>query len=144
MKSSSLKTVTFFSLALMLFAGSISYVHADPGLRGGSYNNSNKERFVPCAKDPVNCGFPQVYQLIKTVIDFLLLEILSPVAIIAIVFAGFKYVTAQGNPGEIKKAHDIFYYVVVGMVIAFAAWLIVNTILTTLNTDHTYNFLSGS
>lgn len=130
---------TIFSLTAQT-----SYALEGPqGVLGASGNTGRN--FVPCEDRPETCGFSEVYALIKTIIDFLLLDILSPVAIIAILFAGFKYVSAQGNPGEIKKAHDIFYYVVIGMVVAFAAWLIVNTILTTLTgvPGSTYNFLSN-
>ncbi len=132
-----------FSLALIIFSLPVFFASAQQsrGYPHGTYVENS--RFVRC--EGAQCSFQDVYYLIKQVIDFLLIDLLSPVAIIAIMFAGLKYVTAQGNVAEIKKAHDIFYYVVIGMLIAFAAWLIVNTILTTLTggPGSDYNFLSN-
>jgi len=98
---------------------------------------------VLCAKgqngDPNECNFEKLYETISKIWRFLLIDIMVPVAIVALVFAGFKYVSAQGNPGEVKKAHDIFYYVVIGMLVAFSAWLVVYTILDSLKAE--VNFL---
>lgn len=99
---------------------------------------------ITCGKGEAggnDCNFQKFYDLIASIWTFLLKYVLAPVATIAILFAGFKYVMAQGNPGEIQKAHDIFYYTVVGMLIAFAAWLVVNAILSALGVDTAFNFL---
>ena len=41
------------------------------------------------------------------------------------------------NPGKRTEANEILRYVVIGLVLAFAAWLIVNTILELIvNTEH--------
>lgn len=51
------------------------------------------------------------------------------VAVVAFIFAGFKYLTAGGNEGQIKQAHTIFRNVALGLIIVLAAWLIVHTII---------------
>lgn len=115
------------------------FVYADGIPAAGSASN----KFIVCGENnPNDCTFGKIYTLIKNIIDFLLIDVMVPAAIISIMFAGFKYVMARGNPGEIKKAHDIFYYIVVGIVLALAAWLIVNTILIVLSGEGSqYNFL---
>ncbi|GIW68129.1 MAG: hypothetical protein KatS3mg099_077 [Candidatus Parcubacteria bacterium] len=54
-------------------------------------------------------------------------------AAIAFVYAGILYVVSPANPGKIQEAHKIFWTVLWGLVITLAAWIIVNTVLVTLN-----------
>lgn len=56
-----------------------------------------------------------------------------PIAILFIVWAGFKFVLAQGNPGEITKARQNFLNVVIGIGIFVGATLIANVIVNTLH-----------
>ena len=58
------------------------------------------------------------------------------------IWAGFLYLTAAGNEGQVKKAHELFWAVFIGIVIALAAWLLVNAVLTFfLGEDSIFNFL---
>lgn len=50
-----------------------------------------------------------------------LFSILLIVAVVFIVYAAFKFVTAGGNPGEIEQARHMVLYAVIGIVIAVAA-----------------------
>lgn len=82
---------------------------------------------VPCED---NCNACDLVALSQDIINFLVyLSIFA--ATIAIVWAGFLYVKAQGSPGEIQKAHKIFGTVIVGLIIVLAAWLFVNLLVTT-------------
>lgn len=47
-------------------------------------------------------------------------------------WAGWQYLTAQGNSGKAGAARQTFWNVGVGLVIILAAWLIVDTIMKTL------------
>ena len=47
-------------------------------------------------------------------------------------WAGWKLMTAGGNIGEIKKAKSVFSSVFIGLIIILAAWLIVDTLMSTL------------
>jgi hypothetical protein len=50
------------------------------------------------------------------------------VAVISFSYAGFLYLTSQGNPGQISKAHGIFKTTAIGFLIVLSAWLIVYAI----------------
>jgi hypothetical protein len=52
--------------------------------------------------------------------------------------AGFYYITAGGDEGKLKKAHEIFYYAFIGMVLALGAYVIVNTVLKILGVRPEY------
>lgn len=64
-------------------------------------------------------------------IKWLFPALLGTAAILAmfmIVIAGFQWVTAYGNPSKIEDARDRIFMAILGLILAFAAWLILNTI----------------
>jgi len=52
-------------------------------------------------------------------------------AMLAIVFIGFKFVLAQGKPEEIKEAKMWFFYVIIGLAILISSKVIVEIIQNT-------------
>lgn len=58
-----------------------------------------------------------------------LLPFVGTIAISAIVYAGFLYLTAASNEEQSGKAKKIIIWVVIGIVIIFSAYAIVNTLL---------------
>lgn len=93
-----------------------------------------------------NCGWNELILQIQKIISFLLFDLAIPLAAIVFTYAGFKFMTSGGNPGEITKAKGMFLNVLIGLAIALAAWLIINTILTTLLANPTstqYNLLKN-
>ena len=88
------------------------------------------------------CTFTDLVVLAQTVIKFLIFSLAAPIAAIMFAYAGFTYITNGGNELKIKQAHDIFLYVFWGLIIALAAWLMVNFVLTfLLGTGSAFNFL---
>jgi hypothetical protein len=55
-----------------------------------------------------------------------------PIAILFIVWVGFKFVIAQGDTGKLKEARRNFLNVVIGLSIFIGATLIANIIVNTL------------
>lgn len=50
-------------------------------------------------------------------------------AVIVIIFAGIMYVTSSGDAGRVAKAKNTLLYSVVGLIVAFLAFAIVNWVL---------------
>ena len=69
--------------------------------------------------------------LLKIVLQALLILGL-PVAVIFLVLAGFQYITAYGNQGQLTKAHDNLLWTVIGIAIFLGAWTIAQIIKATL------------
>lgn len=89
---------------------------------------------LPCTD---NCGFNDMIKLVQNIITFVL-YIAVPIAVGMFTYAGVLYLTASGKTGQIEKAHTIFLNVLIGFIIVFSAWLIVNTIANALlNQDPT-------
>jgi hypothetical protein len=53
-------------------------------------------------------------------------------SVVVIAWAGFKYLTSEGNPGKIKEANGMFLKVLQGIVIILIAWTLVKLITTAL------------
>ncbi len=60
------------------------------------------------------------------------ITLMIPVIVFFIILAGFKYVTAQGNPGRIEEATTTFTYAVIGGVLILAAVAIAEIIKNTV------------
>jgi len=56
-----------------------------------------------------------------------------PIAVLFIVYAGFKFVLARGNSGELQKARENLMYTLIGIAIFLGAWLLAMVIANTVN-----------
>jgi hypothetical protein len=61
------------------------------------------------------------------------ITLMIPIIVFFIILAGFKYVTAQGNPGQIEEATTTFTYAVIGGVLILAAVAIAEIIKNTVD-----------
>jgi hypothetical protein len=77
------------------------------------------------------CSLAKFIDLIQNIINFAI-TISAPLGAIAFAYAGWLYLSAGGSEDKIKKAHKIFGAVAIGIFFVFGAWLIVNTILSSL------------
>lgn len=82
-----------------------------------------------------NCTFTDLVELVNNVIEFLLFNIATPLIALILMYTGYLYLTAGGNSGQTEKVRHILFNAVIGYVVALAAWLIVKTILSSLNVD---------
>jgi hypothetical protein len=84
---------------------------------------------VPCGgTGEPTCNTCHVVALADNVIGFLV-QMLSVLAVIVMVYAGFKMVTSGGDEGAWSEGKKAFTNVVIGIIIVLAAWLIVDTLL---------------
>jgi len=84
---------------------------------------------VPCGgerSDP--CTTEHVSTFANGLINFLI-TMLGVIAVIVLVFVGFKMVMSRGNEAEWGKAKEMFGNVIIGIIIILAAWLIIDTLL---------------
>jgi len=84
------------------------------------------------------CHFGDIFETINNIIRGLIL-IAIPFAALLLSYAGYLYLTSAGDGGKVKKAHEIFKNVGVGLVIMLSAWLIINTILSALVKSEVYS-----
>lgn len=124
---------SLFFLVIFLFpaSGYAQYV--------GSDDPQEKDfQLVPCDGVDVPCDFNALMTLFNRVINFIF-YISIPLAAISFSYAGYLYLSAAGNTGQIEKAHKIFTTVLIGFIFIISAWLIVYTITHTLLSDEFLN-----
>lgn len=47
-----------------------------------------------------------------------------PLITIFVVYAGFKFIAARGNPGKIGEARENFMWVILGAILILSAWVL--------------------
>lgn len=87
---------------------------------------------VPCEN---TCDFNDILQLINNLITFLITTLFIPIIILLFMYAGFKYITAEGNPSKIANLKKMVWHIIVGMLLVLCSWLIVKTILSILSSN---------
>jgi hypothetical protein len=108
--------------AVVLFFSSFYSVLADTGAEnpsGGIQGLENPIRFSTLA------AFVQKILEIVTTIGI-------PIVAIFIIYSGFLFVKAQGNPDELKTAKSTFLWTVVGAAILLASWILAKAICETV------------
>jgi hypothetical protein len=73
-----------------------------------------------------------IEELVLTIINVILVFLL-PVIILYIMYAGYLFVTAQGNPGEISRARNALLTALIGGVIVLGARAILEVVKGTIN-----------
>jgi hypothetical protein len=78
-----------------------------------------------------DCNFCDVAKTIGNIITFLF-KLLTIIAVLVLVYAGFTLVTSAGNPSALEEAKGMFSNVIIGFVIIISAWLVVDTVMKAL------------
>ncbi len=74
---------------------------------------------------------PFVYTTVSDFISAVLRAVVylsMPIIALFIMYAGFKYILARGNPGAIDEAHKNFMYVIIGSLLILGAWVLATLI----------------
>ena len=117
----------FFSLTLVLGLVGIICMTAQPAYASGideARRGANRVRTGGSNSNSVN-------SLLATVTNVMLF-IAGAIAVIMIVVGGIKYVTSNGNSERINSAKNTIMYAVVGLVIAIAAYAVVDFVIDQL------------
>ena len=85
--------------------------------------------------NPFNCGGSDctIFTLLEKVINDILLPIGGVLAVLAFIYSGFLYVTAQGNESKLATAHKALLYTSIGTAVLLGSWVIAKVIETTIN-----------
>jgi hypothetical protein len=77
--------------------------------------------------NPLSNEFSTVPKFIEGALKVLVMVAL-PIITVFVVYAGFKFILAQGNPGELEKAKKNFFYVIIGSLLIMSAWILATLI----------------
>ncbi len=62
----------------------------------------------------------------------IILKLGIPIVALAIIYAGFKFVMAQGNAGKLEEAKSTFLYTLVGAALLLGAWVVGSIVKATI------------
>jgi hypothetical protein len=101
-----------------------------------------KGGLVPCGRicddpdTPENeccpCTLCHLFVLLDKIVDFLLLEVVPPLAVLMLVIGGGMFLASTGNPELLTRGKKILTATVFALLIIYCSWIIINTILTFL------------
>jgi hypothetical protein len=98
----------------------------------------SKIALIPCVN---KCDLGSFMQLINNLITLMIKFLLFPVAVLLFVYAGFKYITAEGNASKKANVKKMIKNFLLGVLLMLCAWLIVKTVLVVVGyTDRLYFF----
>lgn len=96
-------------------------------------NDDVVSTIIPCTD---KCTFSDVFRLLNNIISFFFTTLLIPIFIIILMYSGYQYIAAQGDPSKIANLKKILRNIALGIIIVLCAWLVVRTImLAVLNED---------
>ncbi len=73
-----------------------------------------------------------IQSAIKFFVDTLI-KIAIPFIVVFFIWAGLKFILAQGKPDKITEAKKMFWYTIIGTLLILGAWTITNAIIGTVN-----------
>ena len=80
--------------------------------------------------ETTDCQICHLFIMLDIIIDFILIYIIFPIATLLIVIGGGMYMFSSGDSGKINQAKSILFSTIIGLVIIFSSWLLVNTFMT--------------
>lgn len=107
---------------------------SNPGtLDPGTPNNSGSGGSVKLL-NPLNADNPNynIFDFLRSIIEIILVFAI-PIIVIFIMYSGFLFVTARGEPAQIQKARAAFTWAIVGGVIVLGAWAILEAVKGTVD-----------
>lgn len=98
-----------------------------------SYAGFVKGPIVPCGGEgQPDCNLCHLWHLASNIINFISFNLAIPVAIILFAVAGVIFLISGGNEERVSSAKNIFTNTVIGLVIIFCSWLLIDTLVKTL------------
>ena len=115
------KILIIFLFLIGFFTANLAYagIHTGP--------------IVPCGgSDQADCTLCHLWNLGSNIINFISFNLAIPFATILFVVAGILFLVSGGNEQKISLAKSIFTNVIIGLVIIFASWLLIDTLFKTI------------
>lgn len=111
------------SLSLFLTVG-VSLVFAQTGGGGGPS--------IGVQLDNPFGGNGTLFTLVRAIVNDIVLPVGGVLAVLAFIYSGFLYITAQGSEDKLKTAHKSLLYTSIGTAVLLGAWVLANVICTTI------------
>ena len=108
--------ITILSLTLSSHTLAVSKRLGDSGLAA----------YIPDCTDHSNCSDVSIF--VETAIGFgrYIFGIIGALALVMFVYGGFVWITSRGSSDKVKKGMEIFGAALIGLIISFSAYILVD------------------
>jgi hypothetical protein len=100
---------------------------------GGTQNPPLTTAINPVIKNPLNSNMSDIPSIINAVMRGVIMPLASILVVLALLYSGFKFVIARGNPTEIQKAREGLLWVLIGSAVLLGAYGISEFVKGTIN-----------
>lgn len=87
---------------------------------------------VPQNCNSGQCGIEDFFTMLVNAYSFIVWEIATPLAIIALIVGGIFMMISAGNPALFGKGSEIIKWAIIGLVLVWCSYLIIDFILKTI------------
>lgn len=123
------KLLLYLGTFLALFAAPLALSSPVAYAACPDQNTAKGQVYEGIGETGSDCSSSGVDRFIATVVK-IISYIAGIVAIIAILFSGFKYMTSGGDSNKIASAKNTLIYALVGVIVAVLAQVLVNVVFT--------------
>jgi len=124
------------TLAALLVAASVAFVPAVT-VSAACDTSGGITSGVDCAGDGVDNSDATLFggsDSIFTIIVNTLLFVIGAISVIMLIYGGIRYTTSGGVSSHVTAAKNTIMYAIIGLVVAFLAFAVVNWVLGSLGT----------
>ncbi|MCD6402518.1 hypothetical protein J7L36_01530 [bacterium] len=75
------------------------------------------------------CQLCHLFVMINRIVEFVLTNLVPPIAILMLVVGGTIWLTSGGNPEQVASGKKLITSVVIGLIIIFGSWIFLSTFL---------------
>lgn len=128
-------SIFFLSLYIFCFVGGV-VAHAQ------NIQDSNPKPTVVDSNSVTQINFPNpfknkgidnLFDLVKAIVNNIILPVGGVLCVLAFIYAGFTYVMAQGNSSKLEEANRTLLYAAVGTAVLLGAWVLANVVCGTVH-----------
>ena len=121
-----------YLLALALGVSLLAGVLVSPAAQAACDTSKGIMGGANCAQEGTDMVDKDLQGDIFTTIVNTFLFIVGAVAVVMLIFGGFKYVTSGGDANSVTAAKNTIMYAVIGIIVAMLSYAILNYVVTTL------------
>ncbi|MFA5072041.1 MAG: pilin [Candidatus Paceibacterota bacterium] len=119
------KRLFFASILIFLFLNFAPALAAEECPECDTLVCCGNEGQAPCTFDDFMC-------MISRTINFVMFNIVPPIAVVTIVIAAINLMTSSGDPSKLDQARKTLIWIILGLVVIYGAWAIVTGFITAL------------
>lgn len=89
-----------------------------------------KAAIVTC--DGPNCDIDKFFEMLGKIYDFIVKDIATPLAVIAVAVGGILMMISAGNPNLMSIGKKVFWSAIIGLALVFCSYLIIKFIINAM------------